>query len=305
MTRKVRIRRKTWRRIRACILIAAVCLLLISLWQAIGKDLLNAWRARQTQDDARALYYSSAASLFDAFFPTAQAEENSAQTETPPEISEDFQALYDANSHVIGWLKAGADIDYPVVQYDNSYYLNHDFYGREDVNGTLFLNEFNSLLPRDDVLLIHGHNMKSGAMFGNLMDYEDFDYVCEYPIITFRTIYDPQDVCYVPIFAFNASMNVGDDAYFDIARLNFEDDPTTDSQDEVRHSASFSEYLTQMAEKSLWEAPVEVDVSDRLIMLITFSYYQDNGRFILVCRQLRDGETPDGTAELFRTESKN
>lgn len=288
--------------LRAIVLICAVCLLLFSLWQAVGRYLWISWRARQTQEDAKSLYYSRTHfELLDALLPSAFAEETQLEI---PELQPDFQALYEANPDTVGWLKAGADIDYPVVQSDNAFYLDHDFYGNADINGTLFLNEFNALIPRDDVLLIHGHHMRSGAMFGKLMDYEDYEYVCQYPIITFRTIYDPEDVFYVPVFAFNASMDPNSDDFFDIARLNFENDSLEQdapdaSCEEARHSAAFEEYLTQLADKSLWQSPADVNVNDRLLILITCSYYHDNGRFMLICRQLRTDETPENIVQLF------
>ena len=66
----------------------------------------------------------------------------------------------------MGWLKAGEGID-PCrgAVLTTLYYLDHGFTGEEDRNGTLFLNMNNQLFPPDDVLLIHGHNMKDGSMF--------------------------------------------------------------------------------------------------------------------------------------------
>lgn len=45
------------------------------------------------------------------------------------EINERFHGLMEVNTHTVGWLKVNEYIDYPVVQYDNEYYLHTDFYG--------------------------------------------------------------------------------------------------------------------------------------------------------------------------------
>ena len=50
---------------------------------------------------------------------------------------------------------------------------------------------------------------------------------------------------------------------------------------------------------SLWESPVDVNVDDKLLMLITCSYDLEDGRLMVVCRRLRDGETPEEVAGLF------
>ena len=82
-----------------------------------------------------------------------------------------------------GWLVIpGTNIDYPVMwtPEDENYYLYKDFEGRKNSNGSLILDTDSCLDPLTTNLIIHGHNMKSGAMFGNLTDYEDPDYYKEH-----------------------------------------------------------------------------------------------------------------------------
>lgn len=207
-------------------------------------------------------------------------------------VNEKFHELLNVNPHTVGWLKVNEYIDYPVVKYDNDHYLHTDFYGEEDDDGTLFVNEYNSLEPRDDVILIHGHNMKSGEMFGRLKGYEKFENVCAEPLINFRTLKDDEDVLYVPVYAFHASMNPDDPEYFNIMQLNFETD------------ADYQAYLDEMAELSIWQSPADVNTDDKLLMLVTCSYYQDNGRFMLVCRQLRADEKPEDMQKLYAEAAK-
>ena len=223
-----------------------------------------------------------------------------AQEEAPP-VAEDLADAYAQNEDLVGWLKAGESIDLPVVQSDNTYYLDHGFTGEEDKNGTLFLNMNNQLFPPDDVLLIHGHNMKDGSMFGTLSKFERYDYAAENPVITFQTIHDEEPVYYVPVSVFNASMLPDHSSYFDITQIVFPDDGEDAEKDPstFRQSSAFRTYLDELKAVSLWESPVDVNVDDKLLMLITCSYDLEDGRLMVVCRRLRDGETPEAVAGLF------
>ena len=218
-----------------------------------------------------------------------------------PAVAEDLTQAYAQNDDLVGWLKAGDGIDLPVVQSDNTYYLDHGFTGEENKNGTLFLNMNNQLFPADDVLLIHGHNMKDGSMFGTLSKFEQYDYACEHPIVTFQTIHDEEPVYYVPISVFNASMLPDHSSYFDITQIVFPDDEEGGEEDSstFRQSTAFKTYLEEIQAESLWDSPVDVNVDDKLLMLITCSYDLEDGRLMVVCRKLRDGETPEEVAELF------
>ena len=276
------------------------------MWLIQSLPALHAdWVHKSTNE----LYYGSAFSGFPMTHAYADGEE---AEQEQPEISEDFLELYAANPDVVGWLRAGESIDDPVTARDNTYYLTHDFYGDEDSNGTLFMNAANTLFPRDDVILIHGHNMRSGAMFGKLTRFRDYEYMAQYPLIMFRTIYDAEEVYYTPVFAFDASMVEDDDEYFDITPINFEDDvvaeeeqttqSTADPSDTsaaTRHSTAYREYLSALEQVSLWQAAVDVTEDDSLLMLVTCSYEQEDGRFMLVCRALREDETPESITALY------
>ena len=220
-----------------------------------------------------------------------------------PSVAADLADAYAQNDDLVGWLKAGEGIDLPVVQSDNTYYLDHGFTGEEDRNGTLFLNMNNQLFPPDDVLLIHGHNMKDGSMFGTLPKFERYDYAKEHPLVTFQTIYDEEPVYYVPVSVFNASMLPDHSRYFDITQIVFPDDEAGEVTDSstFRQSSAFKAYLDELRAVSLWESPVDVNVDDKLLMLITCSYDLEDGRLMVVCRRLRDGETPEEGAGLFAT----
>lgn len=282
----------------------AVVITIIALAAVFGQDAIRYFRAKDTQDQLKDMYKgSSAASIWDAFFPGAAAEEaqelSADSAENEPEIQEDFTELYAQNPHLVGWLSAGDRIDYPVVQYDDEYYLNHDYFGNEDSGGTLFVNSANRFNPRDSILLIHGHNMKNGTMFGGMNSFRQYDYLSKYPIVSFRTIWDAEDVYYTPVAAFDASMNPSANGYFDITNIRFDFDIPAD-EDSGPKSSELENHIAQMRELSIWNSPVEADSTDEYITLVTCSYQHDNGRMMLLCRKLRSGETPEDISELYR-----
>ena len=205
---------------------------------------------------------------------------------TLPPMQESFAELYAQNPHVVGWLEMDPDIALPVVQWDNSFYMDHDFDGNESVAGTLFVDSRNTLWPQDDHILIYGHNMKDGSMFGSLNNYRNVGFLRATTCIQFNTIYG--DAQYVPFALFDASMTKDDPNYFKLIRLNFSEEQPFDA------------FLEDVQSRSLFNIPVDVNEDDQLLSLVTCSYSMDNGRFIIMCRKLREDETPEQMSALLQ-----
>ena len=68
----------------------------------------------------------------------------------------------------------------------SEYYLRRDYRGNYDINGSLFL-QADCILGESKNLTIYGHNMNSGAMFGNLDRYASYDYWKAHPRVFFQT----------------------------------------------------------------------------------------------------------------------
>lgn len=221
----------------------------------------------------------------------ASASEEEAIPDTAPDdlpaVQETFLAQYAQNNDLVGLLTFGPVQAQPVVQSDNTFYMTHGFDGKESVAGALFLDECNTLWPQDKNLLIYGHNMKDGSMFGDFDKFRDVQYLKEHPIIYFTTIYDATDVGYVPFALFDASMTPGNADYFKLRRPNFETE------------AEMQAYLDDARARSIITVPVDVAATDELITLVTCSYTQDDGRFLIVGRKLREGETTESIAALM------
>ena len=85
-----------------------------------------------------------------------------------------FEQLKGINPDAVAWLTMdGTHIDHPVVRStDNFDYLDRGFDGRFYAGGTLFRDHKCSSFE-EPYVMIHGHHMAAGAMFGDLDRYLD------------------------------------------------------------------------------------------------------------------------------------
>lgn len=92
-----------------------------------------------------------------------------------PKIQEEI--LTSINPDYAAWLVIpGTVINYPVVRSTtNQEWLSRSFTGKENACGTLFFDCATEPLTALNTT-IHGHNMKSGAMFGGLKSYLEEDW---------------------------------------------------------------------------------------------------------------------------------
>lgn len=111
------------------------------------------------------------------------------------DILPQYQELYAQNPDLAGWLCIdGTNINYPVVQADNSYYLRRGFDRLYSAAGTLFLDERCRLATPNAAgtanALIYGHNTASGSMFSQLLNYADKAFYTAHPTFRFDTLYE-------------------------------------------------------------------------------------------------------------------
>ena len=124
-----------------------------------------------------------------------QAEPVETETEKPLEVLPEYTSMHNQYPQLAGWIYIqDTMVDLPVMQTtDNAYYLDKNIDGAKDVNGTLFMDCRNDFTKPGTNLIIYGHNMKSGAMFGGLKQYLEEDYLSAHDRIQFDTIYEKQN----------------------------------------------------------------------------------------------------------------
>ena len=122
---------------------------------------------------------------------------------------EEMKGLYERNNHLVGWIYIpGTEskyqnfdgINYPVLQTPNqvewyNYYLDHNFYREEDSHGWIYVREnckVSGVNGPSDNIVIYGHNMADGTMFGQIVNYRDESYYQAHKYIYFDTLYEHQ-----------------------------------------------------------------------------------------------------------------
>jgi len=194
-------------------------------------------------------------------------------------VSSVFYQLQAQNEDIIGWLKIDGLLEEAVVQRDNEYYLTHNALKQKSVTGALFLDENCNLDTVPTQMLIHGHNMKEGAMFGSLKKYKvkDASYYREHPFIDFNTIYE--NGRYVIFSVAEVDIRSGKPDY-----LPFWHNARFASAE------AFMEYVERAKLLSHYRCNVDVQPGDRLLTLSTCTGTDDNKRLIVMARKLRENE---------------
>lgn len=94
----------------------------------------------------------------------------------------DFKKLLSINTDIKFYLKLrGTDIKYPVVQgSDNDFYSHRLVTKERNYGGSLMLDCRCKTDPQNNTLIVYGHNMKDGSMFGNLDKFRDTGYLLKH-----------------------------------------------------------------------------------------------------------------------------
>lgn len=223
--------------------------------------------------------------------PTTEST-NPALTKPQETIPENLVMLdhltewFEKNSYLAGWLRIdGTVIDYPVIQTpeDPDMYLRKDFEGNFSMDGTLFIEGECSLLPESDNTIIYGHNMRRGTMFHDLLNYKEQEFWEEHPIIDYSTLYEERQYEVVA-------------AFYDRVYYNYENNFKFYQFIDYEFEAEFNEAVEHYAKKALYDTGVVPEFGDRFLTLVTCSYHERYGRFVVVAREIREEEVPGETA---------
>ena len=203
-------------------------------------------------------------------------EINYTEKQDKPPILKKYETLYNKNRKLIGWLKIeGCDIDYPVMQTSNNeYYLDHNYNQEYDKNGSLFLDkDCDAAFPNDN-MIIYGHHMKSGKMFGNLNYYSKESFWEDNKEFTFDTIYETGT--YAVMYVFRSKIYSEEEIVFKYYQFI---DATSENE--------FNSNMEEMANMSLYDTGVTASYGDRLITLSTCDSSEEDGRFVVVAKKIK------------------
>ena len=191
------------------------------------------------------------------------------------QINRRFKALRKENRDIVGWLTMNTLLDEPVTQRDETYYMDHDILGKPNVNGALFLDSGISLKTRPYSLVIYGHNMKTGAMFGCLRNYENLAFYHSNPFISFNSIYEEGRYVFFAVGCVSTEPRTRH--YVDFIAIN--------STDYLERKSVIDTLIVA----SVHSCFVDVNPEDQLLILVTCTE-KDGDRRMLAARRVRDGE---------------
>ncbi len=249
----------------------------------VGFDVVRAVREKQFWADIRALR------------DAAQGSGDSDEEETPGYILPEYRELYVRNSDMIGWLKIeGARIDCPVMQSkaDPEYYLQRDFDGKKNTEGTPFVDARCSIFPRRSFnLILYGHYSNGDRLFRRLLDYGSEPWALEHKIFQFDTLGERGVYEVVAAFYYDGTdvllnspnFNAGENAY------------TFYNYIELDSKEGFEHFLDEIDERNLYQADTGITPQDELLSIVccapkAFSGIEKEGRFVVVAKRVQEEE---------------
>ncbi len=227
--------------------------------------------------------HSSTLNILNPILPTEEAKLDSLYTadedispisvqipaEENPESN--FQILYKENPYAellkknedfMGWINIpGTMIDTLFVKgNDNDYYLRRDFNKRYAINGTVFMDHRNIGFGFSRNVILYGHNMRDGSMFGDLDKYKTPGFALDNTLIEIRDLYGLR---YYRIYS----------SYFSEADSSLVVISPGDD--------NWAFHIEDQIERSMVDYGLTPDINASFLTLVTCSYEVDNGRFFI------------------------
>ena len=170
------------------------------------------------------------------------------------------RAMQEKYPDVVGWIYgANTGLDWPIVQTaeeGGEYYLYRDIDGKDNKNGTVFLDWRCSSDFSTQNNMIYGHNMKTGLMFAPLIKYKSQAF---YDAHSYLYLYTPSQTYKVNLFA---GMETPHDS-------------------EVYSYSLSSSYLQECINSSTFRSGLGVPTGN-ILTLSTCDYDYANARYVLM-----------------------
>lgn len=239
------------------IILAILCLVFLGTGVMLAVTLAGYSRADKLYEESR-----QAVTIEEEPSPSPPQDEE-APKEYFPIVTVDFEALWETNPDVIGWIYVpNTRINYPLVQgEDNSLYVHTGYNLESTSSGSIFMDYRNAPELTDANTIIFGHNMRNGGMFGTLKNYEEQEY---FDLNQHVYIFTPERDYKYRLFSAYKTEN-GSDSYY----IEFSSRERT------------QEYIENALSQSLVETEISPTSEDRLLMLSTCTTTVWNQRFVV------------------------
>ena len=200
---------------------------------------------------------------------------------SPDDVLPIYRQMHEENENFAGWLYVdGTNLEYPIMQGpDNKFYLSHDMDGAYDKYGMLILDENCNIGYDCPQLIIYGHNVNSGKLFGELLFYKEEAYCNYHPEICFDTLYGRGTYTVFAAFTTTVAEAEKDGKMF--SNMNFTDKKTYD------------DFVTWAKSRSMYPRDCTPVFGQEILSLVTCEHSDEDGRFIVFAAKegaLQEGE---------------
>lgn len=185
-----------------------------------------------------------------------------------------LESILKINTDIIGWIKIdGTNINYPVMQ-NGDYYLHNNFYKQKSSMGTPYLASYCNINSSDN-LIIYGHHIKSGKMFADLEYYKNYNFYSNHKTIKFYVLENDEtkEHFYEILSAFKTTANDNGFKYYEFYKANDE--------------TEFNSFIEKCKSMSFYNTGVTAYYGDKLLTLSTCEYSQENGRMVVVAKEMK------------------
>ncbi len=218
------------------------------------------------------------------------ADDLMAGVKSDEDILPDLKEWHAKNEDCIGWLKVdGMKIDYPIMQRksDDSFYVYRNFDGKDDDTGCIVLDALSEIgtgLKSEEYkdgtkpstnLLIGGHNMRNGSMFGDLDKVRDKKFTAEHNIIKLSSLYEEREYEIVSVFL-SQIYSANQTNVFKYYKFY-----------EAESKEEFDDFIKNIKKLQLFDTGVTAEYGDELLTLNTCTYHVENGRMVVVAKRIK------------------
>lgn len=137
---------------------------------------------------------------------------------------------------------------------------------KEERAGSVFLDSAAGIYPKDKNIVLYGHNMSNGSMFGELKNYKDISFYKEHPEFEFDTLYEKSMYQIVAVFVTDISETQGF-CYYNF--YNYDEQ-------------GFQKYVEFIQENRLYDTGCQLMYGDFFVMLSTCDGYNMDSRLVIV-----------------------
>jgi sortase B len=221
---------------------------------------------------------------------TINKDDEDAEPIQTAEKTQKMEEVYTINEDSAGWLKIdGTVIDYPVMQTpgDEQYYLNRNFDGKYSAYGCIIADtdsrigtgtraeDYTDGTSPSTNIILHGHNMKNGTMFGGLDKYRDKSYEKAHSRIKFSSLYEDREyeICSVFLSQVFKKNQTGVFKYYQFFNAENEEE--------------FNDFYDNIKKMAMYDTGVTASYGDEFLTLSVCAYHVDNGRLVVVAKRIK------------------